>query len=32
VEVSMTRFIPTALVAMSILATAVVAVAPWHWG
>ena len=28
----MSRFIPTALVALSILATALVAVAPWGWG
>jgi hypothetical protein len=31
-EVSMTRYIPTALVAMSVLASAVLAVAPWQWG
>jgi len=28
----MSRFIPTALVAVTIVATALVAVAPWYWG
>ncbi len=28
----MSRFLPTALVAFTVLATALVAVAPWYWG
>jgi hypothetical protein len=31
-EVLMTRFIPAALVAATVLATAIVAVGPWMWG